>query len=95
MPFPPSSRVNYAVLDDDIVFRTRPGTKLNAALSDAVVAFEIDQTDPRDHSGWSVVVIGVARPITDDATLARAGALALMPWADGSTTPSYGSKPGW
>ena len=75
--------VNYAVLDEDIVFRTGPGTKLDAALSEAVVAFEIDQSDPVAHSGWSVVVVGVARPITDSATLSRAAALPLTPWADG------------
>jgi nitroimidazol reductase NimA-like FMN-containing flavoprotein (pyridoxamine 5'-phosphate oxidase superfamily) len=75
--------VNYAVLDEDVVFRTGPGTKLDAALSEAVVAFEIDHAERADHSGWSVVVIGVARPITDAATLTRAGALPLTAWADG------------
>ena len=75
--------VNYAVLDGDIVFRTGPGTKLDAALGGAVVAFEIDHSDPPAHTGWSVVVVGVAHPITDTDTLTRAEALPLTPWADG------------
>ena len=38
--------VNYALLDDDIVFRTDAGTNLAAAVLDAVIAFEIDDIDP-------------------------------------------------
>jgi nitroimidazol reductase NimA-like FMN-containing flavoprotein (pyridoxamine 5'-phosphate oxidase superfamily) len=74
--------VRYAVLDDDIVFRTGSGTKLGA-LSGAVVAFEIDQADPLVLDGWSVVVVGVARTITDAPTLARAAELQLALWARG------------
>lgn len=75
--------VNYAVLDGDIVFRTGPGTKLDAALNGSVVAFEIDHAEPMSHRGWSVMVIGEAGPITDPETLARAAALPLTPWAPG------------
>ena len=56
--------VHYALLDDDIVFRTVVGTTLAAAVHDAVVAFEIDDLDPWSASGWSVVVVGHAREIT-------------------------------
>ena len=52
--------VYYAVVDNDIVFRTDPGTKLNAAVLGARVAFEVDGTAP----GWSVLVTGHAREIT-------------------------------
>ena len=34
--------VNYVLVDGDIVFRTSDGTKLEAALRHAVVAFEAD-----------------------------------------------------
>jgi uncharacterized protein len=51
--------VYYAVVDDDIVFRTDPGTKLNAAVLGARVAFEVDGTAP----GWSVLVTGHAREV--------------------------------
>lgn len=53
--------VFYAVLDDDIVFRTAPGTKLGAAVMGTKLTFEVDATAP----GWSVLVIGHAREITD------------------------------
>jgi nitroimidazol reductase NimA-like FMN-containing flavoprotein (pyridoxamine 5'-phosphate oxidase superfamily) len=75
--------VNYALLDGDIVFRTGPGTKLAAAVRGAVVAFEVDRIDLLPHGGWSVLVVGIARPITDPETLARAECLPLAPWADG------------
>lgn len=74
--------VNYAMLDGDIVFRTGPGTKLDAALRGTVVAFEVDEADVMSHTGWSVMVIGVARPISDPAELERAEQLPLMPWAE-------------
>jgi nitroimidazol reductase NimA-like FMN-containing flavoprotein (pyridoxamine 5'-phosphate oxidase superfamily) len=75
--------VNYAMLDSDIVFRTGPGSKLDAALVGSVVAFEIDHFDAMSHTGWSVLVVGKARPIADPVTLARAASLSLTPWADG------------
>ena len=56
--------VNYALLDDDIVFRTEAGTTLAAAVLDAVIAFEIDDIDRWSTTGWSVVVVGHAREIT-------------------------------
>lgn len=37
--------VNYAVLDGRIVFRTGEGTKLQAAVERAVVAFQVDHID--------------------------------------------------
>ncbi len=75
--------VNYSVLDGDVVFRTGSGTKLDAAVRRAVVAFEVDEVDPLYHEGWSVMVVGVADEITDDDRLARAERLPLRPWAHG------------
>src|SRR3546814_16284954 len=37
--------VNYAIVDDLIVFRTAPGSKLSAATEGAVVAFAVDEFD--------------------------------------------------
>src|SRR5690348_17101209 len=50
--------VNFAVLDGDIVIRTGGGTKLQAAMSNAVVAFETDGYDDEDQTGWSVMLTG-------------------------------------
>lgn len=61
--------VYYALIDDEIVFRTDPGTKLIAAVLETRVAFEIDSSD----EGWSVLVIGRAHevrgPIADVTSL--------------------------
>lgn len=75
--------VNFRVVSDTIVFRTAPGTKLDAATRGSVVAFEADAMDPIEHTGWSVLVTGVARQVTDDAELAAFGPLHLARWAPG------------
>jgi nitroimidazol reductase NimA-like FMN-containing flavoprotein (pyridoxamine 5'-phosphate oxidase superfamily) len=54
--------VYYAVHDGDIVFRTDPGTKLNAAVLGTQVAFEIDSGG---SPPWSVLVIGHAEEVRD------------------------------
>jgi hypothetical protein len=45
------------------------------------VAFEVDDVDPHAHTGWSVVVRGVARELTDPSELAVAQRLRLARWA--------------
>jgi uncharacterized protein len=76
--------VNFALDGDDIVVRTAAGTKLDAALRNAVVAFEVDEIDPLYHTGWSVLVTGMARALRSDDELERARRLPLRPWAPGS-----------
>jgi uncharacterized protein len=71
--------VNFVLDDDRIVIRTNPGTKLDNALRDAVVAFEVDRWDGFSHRGWSVMVTGQARELTG-VELDRARALPLRPW---------------
>lgn len=73
--------VNYTLFDDAVVLRTAPGTKLSAALMGAVVGFEIDGSDADHTSGWSVLVVGHAREIRDDATLERVRRLPLNSWS--------------
>jgi nitroimidazol reductase NimA-like FMN-containing flavoprotein (pyridoxamine 5'-phosphate oxidase superfamily) len=61
--------VYYAMSGHDVVFRTSPGTKLNAAVLGTRVVFEVDSAAP----GWSVLVRGHAHEIraTDDIVHAR------------------------
>jgi nitroimidazol reductase NimA-like FMN-containing flavoprotein (pyridoxamine 5'-phosphate oxidase superfamily) len=76
--------VHYAMLDDDIVFRTDPGSKLSAALMRVLVAFEVDEVVEATRAGWSVVVTGYVEEVRDQETLGRVAALDLEPWvADG------------
>jgi uncharacterized protein len=69
--------VKYAVDGNSIVIRADPGTKLSAAMNEAVVAFEVDDFDPGARRGWSVLVQGTARQITAESRLDRARALSL------------------
>lgn len=73
--------VNFRVLGDRIFIRTGRGTKLEAATDRAVVAFEVDDFDGIEHSGWSVVVTGVAAEITDRDEVARLGDIGVPRWA--------------
>lgn len=56
--------VNYRMLGGDIVFRTGEGLKRRAALRNSVVGFEVDEIHPETATGWSVMVVGVAREET-------------------------------
>lgn len=73
--------INFRLVGDRIVFRTGVGTKLDAATCNAVVAFETDDIDPFAHSGWSVVVTGETREITDPEELAQLCAANIPRWA--------------
>jgi hypothetical protein len=76
--------VNHVLVDGDIVIRTHGDPALvrytrRSGTEGAVVAYEADDIDPATHLGWSVVVTGYARLITDPRELDRYRAL-LRPW---------------
>jgi uncharacterized protein len=75
--------VNYVVAGDEILFFTAEGTKLRAATDNQIVAFEVDHVDPITETGWSVLVVGMARERTEAAVLAGATAAGLRPWGAG------------
>jgi hypothetical protein len=74
--------VNFALYDRRIVFRTGKGTKLDASVRNAVVAFEVDHFDAMYHEGWSVLAVGMAEDITDNLELIG-GDGRVRPWAGG------------
>ncbi|MGH9265258.1 MAG: pyridoxamine 5'-phosphate oxidase family protein [Acidimicrobiales bacterium] len=80
---PTALPVNYALLGDDVVFRTATGSKLSMALARSVVAFQADDIDPVSRKGWSVLVQGWATLLTRPDEVARARALPLQSWAPG------------
>ncbi|WP_055524785.1 pyridoxamine 5'-phosphate oxidase family protein [Streptomyces graminilatus] len=72
--------VNHVVVDGDIVIRTHGDATLARYAQQnggegAVVAYEADDIDPDTHTGWSVVVTGYARLVTDPHELDRYRAL--------------------
>lgn len=76
--------VNFRLVEGAIVFWTAPGSKLSAAVDGQVVAFEVDDWQLADRSGWSVLAVGRAA-VVDDAGLAeRARAARLEPFVDGA-----------
>jgi len=74
--------VNFRYLDGDIVFRTRAGGALAAAIG-MVVSFEVDQIDEAMSEGWSVLVSGHARLVDDPDELEQIAALGIEPWPGG------------
>src|SRR5690349_15035035 len=73
--------VNYAVDEDRIVLCSEPGLKLQAARKGVVACLEIDDFDPLEHSGWSVLVTGRLDELTDPTEIKRTQRLPLAPWA--------------
>lgn len=76
--------VNHLVDDGQIIIRTRLTAKVAGAVRaphDPVVAFEADDLDPVHRLGWSVVVTGLARTLTDPVRITRYEGL-LHPWVD-------------
>jgi nitroimidazol reductase NimA-like FMN-containing flavoprotein (pyridoxamine 5'-phosphate oxidase superfamily) len=75
--------VNYSVVDGEIVFRTSPGTA-PARATGHQVAFEVDRIDEAFSEGWSVLVRGRARAVTDPDEVDRLVRAAYSePWAGG------------
>jgi len=79
--------VNHAVAGEQVIIRAYLGTAISAAVGDrtgTVVAYEADLIDPDTHLGWSVIIVGRAARLTDQAEAARYREV-LRPWvADGA-----------
>jgi uncharacterized protein len=73
--------VNYLADAESVVFCTAPGTRLSRLGGGARVAFEIDDSRPLYHAGWSVLVLGTAREVVDPAELDRLRRGSLRSWA--------------
>jgi hypothetical protein len=77
--------LNYAADESGVVvFRTAELTVATQAAL-AKVAFEVDAIDSERREGWSVVVHGRGRDITDatDPDAVRLRHLPVVPWAPG------------
>jgi nitroimidazol reductase NimA-like FMN-containing flavoprotein (pyridoxamine 5'-phosphate oxidase superfamily) len=76
--------VNHLVDQESVIIRSHLGAAITgrAAGDGAVVCYEADDIDPVRHTGWSVIVTGMARMVRDPAAVSRYERL-LRPWADG------------
>ena len=57
--------VNFTVLDGDIVFCTGEGSTLKWLSLRGRLSFQADDSRWADREGWSVLIHGVAREVTD------------------------------
>ena len=85
--------VNFAVADDLVIFRTVPGTKLDAALMRAVVAFEADDHAADGSWGWSVLVRGYAHELHGGTLRQRTAALRAWAFPRGEATHFVAVEP--
>lgn len=75
--------VNYTLLEDAIAFRTAPNAPPAAAAGNRI-AFEVDRMDDALSQGWSVLLVGVARAVTDIGQVGLLDKKAhSLPWAGG------------
>jgi nitroimidazol reductase NimA-like FMN-containing flavoprotein (pyridoxamine 5'-phosphate oxidase superfamily) len=74
--------VTFTMRNGDIVICTGADSRLARYADGQVLAFEVDELDVPTRTGWSVVVSGVARIVTDPAERALLQRV-VRPWAPG------------
>ena len=75
--------VNFRMLDADVVFRTDSGSTALEHLDRQETSFEVDRLDEALTEGWSVLMTGPSREITDPIERGLAESLGVEPWAGG------------
>jgi len=74
--------VNFEFTDGEVVFSTDAG-KADRLSGAELVGFEIDRVDDVLSEGWSVVVTGRCRHVTNPDEVQRLASIGLEPWAGG------------
>lgn len=72
--------VNFTVTDDAVWLRCGRNSWADR-IGGQAVTFEADAYDPREHTGWSVLVTGVADLVTDVEIVAAQFGPRLRSWA--------------
>jgi hypothetical protein len=80
--------INFLVDHGTVVFRTAQGSKLSAALSTPIVAFEADGHEEEGNEAWSVVVKGRAEEVKQLHDQIDTLDLPLFPW-HGAAKPIF------
>ena len=77
--------VTYAFYNGMVAFRTAPYGVLAELISPTNVAFEIDEIDHTTGHGWSVLVRGRAKAVTQNFDLVTLWKMdKILPWASGT-----------
>lgn len=79
--------VNHLVEGEMVVIGLTAGSAIAASsgAGGTVVAYEADSLDPAERSGWTVIVVGLARLETDSDAVLRYRTR-LRPWLAGAMT---------
>jgi nitroimidazol reductase NimA-like FMN-containing flavoprotein (pyridoxamine 5'-phosphate oxidase superfamily) len=85
--------VNYRLFEGDVLIRSGPGPKLQAAERRDLVAFEVDDLDEDTATGWSVVVVGRLRRLRETERLRLPASVLPEPWASGRRDAVVGLTP--
>lgn len=73
--------VNHTVVDGHVAWLSAAGTKLGVAAAEQPVALEADDIDESGKRGWSVLLHGTARIVTDEDLRQRLFDAETTPWA--------------
>lgn len=85
--------VNYRLIDGKIFFFTGQGMKLHAAVTNAVVGFEVDSIDEDAETGWSVLAVGRAEEVSEASAVAAIRRAGLRSWASGERSRLIAVQP--
>jgi len=85
--------VNFEYTQGEVVFSTDEA-KAAALEARSIVGFEVDRVDEAMSEGWSVIVTGQARRITDPEERQRLASLDLVGWAGGDRHSLVAIEPG-
>lgn len=72
--------VNHVLDGVHVAFRTTTGSKLENAANHGAMSFEVDNLDPMNHCGWSVLVVGTAEVVGATEAI-RLESLMASSWA--------------
>lgn len=76
--------VNYLPDEGTVIFRTGPGTKLDAVMAGQKITLEADGFNTYGTIAWSVILKGYAEIVTKVDELQESAAVELSPWEPGA-----------
>lgn len=83
--------LNYAMVQEQVVFRTLPYGQIANNAHGSEVAFAVDQLDEALKQGWHVLVVGKCERIEDPGEVRLIKSeMDPEPWAEGQRTLYFG-----
>jgi nitroimidazol reductase NimA-like FMN-containing flavoprotein (pyridoxamine 5'-phosphate oxidase superfamily) len=76
---------SFVLRGEDVFIPTGPSSTLAVGSRGAVLAFEVDDYDLVERTGWNVTVIGPSHLVSDPDEVRELDALGVQPWAPSAT----------